>query len=124
MQDFSEPTLNITNSEPFNGANQHFNDRLSSFMKSIYFPQKKIPILVISNDEKQVSKLADILYTKYENQISSHQLFFSLVPSPELLSKLQLLSKWSTVFTLTSQLPDLPGFAAEDIKHKVRSYFS
>lgn len=83
-------------------------ERLGNFLKSVYRPNTKIPILIVSNDEAQVSQLVQMLYKSFPSEIANHQLFFSLVPSPELLTQLQLLSNWGRVFTLTSQLPDIP----------------
>lgn len=116
-QDFSDPNQETAN------YNEHFRERLSSFMDSISYPKKKMPILVISNDEKHVSKLVDILHSRYANQLDKHQFFFSLVPSPELMSRLQVLSKVSTVFTLNSQLPDLPGFELKDLNSRVSANY-
>lgn len=83
-------------------------ERLGHFLKSVYRANTKIPILIVSNDEAQVSQLVQMLYKSFPSEIANHQLFFSLVPSPELLSQLQLLSNWGRVFTLTSHLPDIP----------------
>ena len=88
--------------------NDKVQKRLTTFLQSVYREGTKIPILVVSNDEEQVSQFVRILYQHFGNKISNHQLFFSLVPSPELLSRLKQLSQVSTVFTLTSQLPDIP----------------
>lgn len=74
----------------------------------MYRSNTKIPILIVSNDEGQVSQLVQMLYKSFPSEIANHQLFFSLVPSPELFTQLQLLSNWGRVFTLTSQLPDIP----------------
>lgn len=82
-------------------------ERLGNFLKSVYRSNAKIPILIVSNDEEQVSQLVQMLY-RFPSEIANHQLFFSLVPSPELFTQLQLLSNWGRVFTLTSQLPDIP----------------
>lgn len=96
-------------------------ERLGGFLNSVYRAKTKIPILVVSNDEEQVTQMVEILYTHFPNEISRHQLFFSLVPPPELLSHLQLLSSWTRVFTLTSQLPDIPTLNVSIAKMKVHS---
>ncbi|KAH9389590.1 hypothetical protein TYRP_007134 [Tyrophagus putrescentiae] len=83
-------------------------ERLGHFLKSVYRANTKIPILIVSNDETQVSQLVQMLYKNFPSEIANHQLFFSLVPSPELLTQLQLLSNWGKVFTLTSHLPVIP----------------
>lgn len=86
-------------------------ERLGHFLKSVYRANTKIPILIVSNEETQVSQLVQMLYKSFPSEIANHQLFFSLVPSPELLTQLQLLSNWGKVFTLTSHLPDIPQAA-------------
>lgn len=94
-------------------------ERLGGFLNSVYRAKTKIPILVVSNDVEQVTQMVEMLYTHFPKEIANHQLFFSLVPPPELLSQLQLLSSWTRVFTLTSQLPDIPPSNVSIAKMKV-----
>lgn len=77
-------------------------------MRNIHQTEKKLPIVVISNNEKHVSELIRIWQNNHREQMANHQIFVSLVPSPELLADLHRLSHLTTLLTLTAQLPRIP----------------
>lgn len=83
-------------------------DRLNTFIEALDVGEKKIPILIIGNDQNELSVITKIFYENLSQRISNHPLFFSNIPSPELLDQLRRLASLTKIVTLTSRLPDIP----------------
>lgn len=92
------------------GSPAEHQDKLKQFFGTIHNEKREMPVVVISENQHHVGELVDMLVSDFKHEIVGRQFMFLIAASAKLLEKLQVLSRYSTIFTLTFQLPDIEQY--------------